>query len=527
MHIQVLFENFLVRVERFFSIRNVFLFGSIGAAVVLTTLFYFGVLPLSVEYLLFYSLIIFLACLARPSWMFLLFVALLPLEIVTVTPPSLGFDLRPYQWVGGLLGLALGIRFITGRLARPLFHWHPVDIMLVTLVVGVTLSGFYSQQSAISKQILVVGSFLFLYFLARLFLRSWQDAKSALPFFLASASLGLLWGIGQNLLFFAGQGEFSIMPGRPNGTLIEPDWLGFFSLFLLAPTLFWFKERSQKGFSVKELVFPSFSLLLIFTVLIITVSRSAWLGALVLTGSFFFLAFYEKGKGFAFRSAGMFLQGLIVLFGLALVLVEVVPLTRFALIDRAASTASHDQTITIACDEQQDALPDSVSTAEDLARFGCRHINLEEVQAFEAEHKWVTTIKRPDPNVGIRKSIYETSWNEIQAHPILGIGWGNIGPKLGIDERGASYNASNLFLELWLGGGLLALLSFLILLVWNFRASYRGWMRDTLPEFFAPMIALLLGFLVFNLFNTGFLLGFVWVWFAFFPLLFPLMTNKS
>lgn len=519
MDLQKKLNSLLQNIEQLFSVRNVFLLGSMLAVVVLTSLFYFGVLPLSIEYFLFYSFVIFLACLARPSWIFLLFVALLPLEIVSVTPQSFGFDLRPYQWVGGLLGAALGIRFITGRLSRPLFRWHMMDTFLVVLVSGVTLSGAHSQTASL-KQTLVVGSFLFLYFLGRVFLRNWQDVKLALTFFVVSGMLSLLWGIGQNVLFLSGHGEFSIMPGRPNGTLIEPDWLGFFSLFILIPILVWFKERLLRGFSVKELAVPSLALLLTFTTLIITVSRSAWLGALVLLGSFFLVAFYEKGKGFSFRPALIFIECLIVIVGFALVLVETVPLTRFALIDRAASTASHDQTITIACESEQDYLPDYLEKTEDLAQFGCQHINLEDIHAFEQD-KWVTTIKRPDPNAVIRKRIYAISWQEVQTHPVFGIGWGNIGPKLGVDERGASFNASNLFLELWLGGGLLALGSFLSFLGWTLYRTWLAWKQNMMNPFFAPSLSLLAGFLVFNLFNTGLLLGFVWLWFALFPLVYP------
>lgn len=457
--------------------------------------------------------------------MFLLFVALLPLEIVSVTPQSFGFDLRPYQWVGVLLGAALSIRFITGRLSRPLFRWHVMDTFLMVLVSGVALSAVYSQSASL-KQTLVVGSFLFLYFLGRLFLRNWQDVKLALTFFLASGILSLLWGIGQNILFLSGHEEFSIMPGRPNGTLIEPDWFGFFSLFILMPILVWFKERLLRGFSVKELAVPFLVLLLTFTTLIITVSRSAWLGALILLGSFLTLTFYEKGKGFSFRPALILIECLIVIFGFALVLVETIPLTRFALIDRAASTTSHDQTITIACESRQDYLPDYIEKTEDLAQFGCQHINLEDIPAFEQD-KWVTTIKRPDPNAVIRKRIYAISWQEIQTHPVFGIGWGNIGPKLGVDERGASFNASNLFLELWLGGGLLALGSFLSFIGWTLYRAWLAWKQNLVNPSLAPSLALLAGFLVFNLFNTGLLLGFVWVWLALFPLVFSGVLKKD
>ncbi len=519
MQLQSIFENVLLIIERCFSTRNTFLFGSMLAAIVLTILFYTGVLPLSVEYFLFYSFIILLACLARPSWMFLFFVTLLPLEIISVTPVDFGFDLRPYQWVGGFLGIALGIRFITGRLVRPFFRWHIIDTVFVILFSGIALAGIVGQSVAL-KQTVVVGSFLFLYFLSRLFLRQWQDVKQALFFFLLSASLVLLWGISQNILFFLGYGHFSIMPGRPNGTLIEPDWLGLFCLFLLAPALWWLKERLVNNFVLKALLFPLSFLLLIFTTLIITVSRSAWLGAVVLLGSFLVLVFYEKNKGFAFRPALLLIECLVIIFGVALVLVETIPLTRFALIDRAGSVASQYQTITIVCDGTMTP-PQYIETREALSRYGCQHIFLEEKEALLAEGKIVTTTKRPDPNVNIRKAIYETSWGEIKDHPVVGIGWGNIGPKLGLDERGASYNASNLFLELWLGGGIVALTAFITFVSGVLFMSYGMWKRAVMPPVAAPLLAILAGFLVFNLFNTGLLLGFIWVWFALLPLLFP------
>ncbi len=519
MQFQSVFENISLIIERCFSARNTFLFGSMLAAIVLTILFYIGVLPLSVEYFLFYSLLLFLACLARPSWMFLFFVAILPLEIVSVTPVDFGFDLRPYQWVGGFLGIAIGIRFVTGRLVQPFFRWHMVDTIFVILFSGIVFAGIVGQSVAL-KQTVVVGSFLFLYFLSRLFLRQWQDVKQALFFFLLSASLVLLWGISQNILFFLGYGHFSIMPGRPNGTLIEPDWLGLFCLFVLAPALWWLKERLTDRFSLKALLLPLSFLLLIFTTLIITVSRSAWIGAVVLLGSFLVLVFYEKNKGFAFRPALLSIECLIVVFGVALVLVETVPLTRFALIDRAGSVASQYQTITIVCDGTMTP-PQYIETGETLSQYGCQHILLEEKEARLAEGKIVTTTKRPDPNVNIRKAIYETSLGEIKDHPVVGIGWGNIGPKLGLDERGASYNASNLFLELWLGGGIVALMAFIMFVGGVLFMSYRMWKRAVVSPFAAPLLAILAGFLVFNLFNTGLLLGFVWVWFALFPLLFP------
>lgn len=520
-------EHALSVLERFFSLRNVFLFGSLLAGVVCTYLFYRGVLPLSVEYFLFYSFVLFLACLARPSWMFLFFIAVLPLEIVSVMPSNLGLDLRPYQWVGALLGLALGVRLVSGRLRLSFFRWHPVDVFLSIIVSGIAVSGFFSQGIAL-KQTVVIVSFLFLYFLSRLFLREWRDVQLAWLFFHLSGSLVLLWGIGQNILFlFWGQGEYSIMPGRPNGTLIEPDWLGLFLLFLLTPVLGWLKQGLDKRSSLKTLLLPALFLIGIFTALILTVSRSAWLGALVVCGSFLFFAFSKRGKELAVRPALSFLQWVIVAFGIALVLVEGIPLTRFALIDRAGSTVSHLQEITLACDGRFSP-PQTIQSIDELAQYGCQHIPLEEKAARQAEGQTLATTYRPDPNVNIRKMIFSTAWNEIKAHPFLGIGWGNIGTKLGVDERGASYNASNIFLEVWLGGGLLSLFGFVGFLAWVGYRFLKEWWKS--PEDFtlqALFVSLLLGFLVFNLFNTGLLLGFVWVWLALFPLVFPYVTQKQ
>lgn len=519
MRPQQIFENISSAIENSFSVRNVFWFGSAVAGVALTLLHYFKVLPLSFEYFFFYSFLLLLACLARPNWMFLLFVALLPLEIVSIAPLELGIDLRPYQWVGGMLGIALGIRFVTGKVVWPLFRWHWVDTFLTILVGGIIASGLLNQGLAI-KQTLVIISFFFLYCLSRVFLRTLQDVKVAFRFFLLSGSLVLFWGIGQNLLFLSGEEVFSVMPGRPNGTLGEPDWLGLFILFLLAPTLLWMKEQLTERFDFRKIWLPWGSLLLIFTVLILTVSRSAWLGALILTGVFVVTAFFESGKKFAFQGALLFIECSTVAFVLALILIEAFSLTRFALIDRAGSTVSHLQEITIACDGRATP-PERIENTGELAQYGCRHILLEEKEAERSGGKLVMTTFRPDPNVNIRKMLYTTAWANIKAHPLLGIGWGNIGPQLGVDERGASYNASNLFLELWLGGGIIALfafMGFLLLISWT---TYLNWTKQALTPYFATLLALLAGFLVVNLFNTGLLLGFVWVFLALFPLSLP------
>ncbi len=120
----------------------------------------------------------------------------------------------------------------------------------------------------------------------------------------------------------------------------------------------------------------------------------------------------------------------------------------------------------------------------------------------------IRTTERPDPNVVIRKQIYQTSLLAIQEHPFFGIGWGAIGDWLGRDERGAALNASNIFLEIWLGSGLFGVSAFLLFVggavflvyqdIWRLR-------KTTELSFFIRLT--FVGLLAFDMFNSGFLLG--------------------
>ncbi len=498
-------------IEHFFSMRTLFLLGTALLAIALTWLHYLEVLPLTLEYFVFYSLVLFLFALWRPSLAFLLFIALLPLEIVSVTPREWGMDLRPYQWVALLIGLALLVRLVMRKLRFPFFQWHLVDTSLSVFVAGVFISGFMNGGLAI-KQSIVIGSFLYLYFLGRVFLRERGDVLQALLFFVVSGSLSLLWGVIQNILFLQGQMSYAVMPGRPNGTLPEPDWLGLFSLLFLAVALISLTKKIMVGDALKSLLVPFLGLGSVWLILILTVSRSAWLGALVLVALFLLLAFTVRGEAYQFRPALLLIKLTTLAFALALIVVESVPLTRFILLERAESTTSHLQTITIACPSGAEP-PRAIQSVEDLTHYGCEHILLEEKAERMERGELVTATERPDPNVDIRKHIYLTSWEALREHPILGIGWGNIGPKLGVDERGASYNASNVFLEVWLGGGLIALtglLSFIGIALWRLAFAWRD--GEVLTG--AALLSVSAGLLIFNLFNTGLLLGFVWIFFA-------------
>lgn len=511
------------------SVRLLFLVACVLSGGVLTWLGYIHILPLTVEYWLFYSFLLFLFASWRPSLTFLLLISLLPIEIISLTPAEWGVTLRPYQWVAFLLGLALVVRFLSGRLRLPSVTLTRIDWSLGVMLAGVFLAGVFYRGDAF-QQAVIVGSFAYIYGLARIFIVTRRDAVQAVIFFIVPATVSLVWGLIQNILFLNGKFSWAVMPGRPNGTLAEPDWLGVLIIFLLAISLGWFIRELQLRKNAVSLASPFLWLVFILTMLILTVSRSAWLGAAVvmLVATFWMLLMLQR-KEVEIRSTLIFFQLIAFAFGLALIIVMMFPLTRFPLFDRAVSTASHEQTITIACDEVIDTLPSSVERLEDLpAYYGCSHINLEDITLNDNQGKWITTIKRPDPNVSIRAEIYAKSIAIAQEHPFLGIGWGAIGPRLGIDERGASYNASNLWLEVWLGGGAVGLIGFCFMCIFIILRLFEEWRRQHHHVSTMILTGTFAGFLVFNFFNAGLLLGFVWVYLAFFSLRQPQSeTNPS
>ena len=126
-------------------------------------------------------------------------------------------------------------------------------------------------------------------------------------------------------------------------------------------------------------------------------------------------------------------------------------LTTFDLTDRAGSAASGQQRITVSCDTPT-VLLESIADISELSSYGCRFIRLEAIDAEQAAGKFIGTVSRPDPSIEARRVISRTTFETLRSHWLFGIGWGSIGNILGTDDRGASLNASNAFLEAWLGG---------------------------------------------------------------------------
>jgi hypothetical protein len=372
----------------------------------------------------------------------------------------------------------------------------------------------------------ILASFYALYLLGRVFLRTPGDIGVAATVLAASGLVSLGFGIAQNVAFEHGQTLVTVMPGRPNGTFAEPDWLGLFAvvIFLLLLARLTPATRDRSDTLVDQLSgigLLALPLILTVVTLILTVSRSAWLAACVALVSWASALLIAGGKA-AVSPVLQSARVLVIVFGLALLIVVDIPLTRFDLLNRAGSTATGLQEITVACPIPT-TLPSEITSVEDLSLYGCRHIDLEERATLAALGQSIQTVHRPDPNVVIRSSIYQRSWEEIQAHPVFGIGWGNIGTVLGRDEHDAAYNASNLWFEVWLGAGIIGLVGLAgaigLVAARGVRQLTRDGSRELGKSHLPITLSLLAAFLVFNFFNAGLLIGFVWIGFACLPVL--------
>ena len=488
-----------------------------------------GSLPFQGGDFVFIILLVLALALYRPGWAFLILIGVLPLEVINLSPDFLPINLRPYQLLAFAVSLSLFLRFFFKKLNFSLPKWHWIDFLIIFLTASSFLSAFFSADKALAfKMSLIIASFVLIYFLARIYLQELNDLKRVVPFFLSSSLIVSFYGLWQNWQFMHGFNSFEVMPGRPNATFSEADWLGIYLVLLIsliASLVYFFlykkteetkKEISNLKFQISKIFFLWTSSVVFFSLLILTVSRSAWLG--VISGGLFFLFLALTNLRFNTKEWDLKLLGKLAIFLFFSVLISLtfiyfLQLTNFELSNRLQSSSSGEQTITISC-SQDSSLPSQIENVSELEQYGCRHINLEEIETEKTQGNYIKKINRPDPNFNIRSQIYQKSWQEIKNHWFLGIGWGNIGRILGADDRGASLNASNIFLEIYLGSGLIGFLSFLIIWVYIFLKNIwkfffaRDVSHKTLALF---MLVALLGLTVANLFNSGIMLGFMWI----------------
>jgi hypothetical protein len=500
----------------FFRQKFWLVLGNVGLGGLLVVLSFRSLLPLDPVHFLFFSFLLFLVALYRPGITFLFLIGLLPYETVHIAPAFLPFDLRPYQLVALLLFLALIVRTLSKKQSFAFFRIGYPDFLLAFVALGAFLSVFGAQAPSIAgKQALVVLSFGLVYFVMRQFMRTEESLAYVEPFLAGGAAVVFSTAIWQAFRIQLDLPAFTAMVKRPNATFAEADWLGFYAAFIilflsarLAARLP--DARGAKLLSRRFLSFcGGFALQAAgFATLILSVSRSAWLAALTGFLAFFALLAWEAWHGYVGKRTALFSvlvpSGALVA---GLLFVQVFSLSDFDLSTRAGSTASGFQTITVACERQQE-LPERIGSVEELAPLGCRHIDLEAIAEERAQGRYVTEILRPDPNVSIRRSIYEKSFGLIVAHPVLGIGWGNAPLYLGEDSEGHGLNASNMFLEVWLGSGFVGFFGFLVAWFWillHEGSAFVG--RKPGAQTARLTLSLFVLVSVFNLFNSGLLLS--------------------
>ncbi len=506
-----------------------------------------GWLPFNLPTFLFLSILTFVIALRKPKTIFWLFIVFLPLENIIVSSEEIPFSFRPFQLVGAVLILAvIALIFTKEKRFKSLFIDEKTKSCKFNIFDGlVFVFPFFSLLGTIHaldkiasfKQSIILFSFVALYFLGRTFLTRKKDQLSAVWFFLIGSIPVLTFGIYQAVAYRLDWTSFQVMDGRVNASFTEPDWLGIYLLVVIA-IIYWLKIavfRSEKGkkrsgdflvghkkmmigkwslFSVVKFELNKF-LLFSVLVLLLTVARSAWLGFTLITILYFAILFWtswkEKVKKY-FKK--IVFEGLLILILLLLsiVVIETTKISTFHFVNRATSSVSGVQKITVSCKEGA-VVPRNIKSVEDLARFSCRHIDLEEINSERGAGREIKIVFRPDPNVEIRKDTYEKIWYEIRKHPFLGQGIGSSEKILGFDDRGFPLNASNIFLETWLSvgiGGLVVLVSLFFLPLYLAVKKICNYKLEKISLSFFVLLSLP-ALIIPNLFNSGLFLGFSWI----------------
>lgn len=497
--------------------KTLLVFFNMFAGLVLIALSFTDALPLDSVNFLFFSFVGFLFALYRPGWAFLLLIGMLPYEIINIVPESFGLTVRPYQWLLVLIIPALLARFALRRFPFPEFVPNVWDMLLIVFGISSLFSAFASSNQAIALKLsIILFSFISLYFVCRIFVRSIDDARMILPFLFSSFLVISCYAILQNILFLSGRESLEVMAGRPNATFSEADWLGgYLAAIVVALSALIVSPALVSKYAPLRTARIIFSILLFFgfTALIITVSRSAWLAALAGTAAALIIFGWQRGifDAIYWRNMQILRRAFLVKlfigipFFAALILVYIAGLSPFDLLDRSKSVASGEQKITIVC-EQEIVLPEKIDSLEALADYGCAHIRLEDIAAKQAAGGYVTEIFRNDPNVHIRQDIYGKVAPILKEHWFAGIGFGVIAEYLGTDDRGAGLNASNIFLEVWLGAGVIGFLAFIV-----FWFGLGGkWLSIACKErssLALILVSVWIAATIFNIFNSGLFLG--------------------
>lgn len=501
--------------------KHYLILANIALVVLLVLLNNLRVIPLRTGDFVFFAILTLAFALYRPGWAFLMFIGTIPLENINLAPDILEIAVRPYQFLGALIILAIIIRLTTKRLNFKLAKLNLADYAVIVMVLAGFVSAVGAKDFLPLKMSIIFATFAALYFLTRNFIQNISDLKKIIPFFLGSSVVVIFYGLWQNIRFLHSLSNFEAMPGRPNGTFTEAEWLGMFIIVvasIIYSLIYFFSKDSStnKDTQISNFKFLNYFLLTIsFVLLVITVSRSAWLGAFASLAIFLWIFFTDlKFKNWRWKETILLKLKIISSLAVAVAVVYVFHLTNFQLENRIQSTGTGLQKITIVCPPHEWVckIPDVIEDTKELERCECKQINLEDI---EKAGGIVSEVYRKDPNIKLRNEIYQKSWAEIKKHPLIGIGWGNISNILGKDGRGTPLNSSNIFLEAWLGAGIAGFLALVFLLgyiLYNAIKNYHHAQNTEEKVVNLFIISSWFGIVVFNLFNAGMFLGFLWVW---------------
>ena len=469
----------------------------------------------AISVILFFTMGIFVY---RPMLGFALFVSVLPFEILSVLPESVGFSVRPYQVLCVILYLAIVGIYIHKNVSVADVRAYITDAIIVGLLVlsGVTVQWAQDPSEAL-RQTIIVGSFGAIYFIVRFFVREFHDVIKILPIIIVSGWVTSVYAIFQNVLFLHGGDHQEFMPGRPNAFFAEPDWLGIYLVFVFATclTYLYYNAHHKHVWKFFDVTLWGITITVVVAT-ILTVARSAWLGMAVVS-MLYILVIFVMHK---YKMCARHVLWLGSVMTTSVLIAVFLPITNFELDNRIQSTTGL-QEITVSCVQksggEQLMAQKEIKDVTELSAYGCHHINLEEVDAEKTMGHSVVTVMRNDPNIAVRAKTYNHVIEFIRQRPFTGYGWGRRGTLLGTDEQGTPLNASNIFLETALsigviGAGLLILL-FGVIVLRSLIVIHQA--HDEITRSTALFGLLGLGaILVPNFFNAGLFLGFVWVFLA-------------
>ncbi len=448
----------------------------------------------------------------KPKISFFLFIFLVPFEIITLHFNQIPFNFKLYQIFAVFLLFSVFLNLILKNKDIKFPKLQLADFFVTFFGFSGFLT-FLFMGDGLRGEIIMLSYFI-IYILTRFFIQNKKDLEIFLKVFIFGVITVSLYTLVQNYLSIHGIYSNLAMNERPNATFLEPDWLGMYlavslSVFyvLIYFLLGYSNYKNQKFLNY----FIYFLLFLVFGALIITVARSAWLSAFFVT-ILFLLAVFVK---FNFKK-GLKVSVIIVSIILSSYFcVKVFHFTNFSLKNRVASTALGKQVITVSCSESINAK--EISDISQLKVLGCAHINLEDIEKEKLNGKYVTTLTRPDPNVNIRLKIYKKSLEAIKKNWVLGYGWESSKNFLGVDGNGTPLNTSNIFLEIWLSGGVLAVVFFvgflLSIILKNLREFLFSKSRLSQAVYLFSMLCVC-GIIISNMFNAGQFLAFLWVLFG-------------